>query len=279
MKPRHHALETWSDARAQTLEETLWWWVGRAILARHLEQAAGLRPLHRILEIGCGSGGDLATLARFAPVVGVDQSPILVRRARTRGIAAEVHEADFFELSARPDFDARFDLVCLFDVLEHIEDDAGFLRRIADRLGTGDLLLISVPAGPGLYGPHDRKLGHYRRYTRPDLTALLEASGFETITSSHFVFFAWPAVALARLLERLRSGRRQIAQGGGGAECGGEEPGEVSLGQVPRPLSTLLIISLRIEGWLSRFVGLPVGAWVLALARMRGCSSSDWSEA
>lgn len=76
----------------------------------------------------------------------------------------------------------RFPLVLALDVLEHVEDDAAFLRRLVARnLAAGGHLLLSVPAWPVLFSRHDELLGHVRRYTPRAGHALLEGAGLKVI--------------------------------------------------------------------------------------------------
>ena len=111
---RDHAWEFRTDSEAAEIDDTLWWTVGRrSMLANLLKLAAAQRTLKTIVEIGCGSGGDLALLSRYGKVTGVERSKQLAGRARNRGIAEEIIEVDFFDLSARE----PADLYCLFDVL------------------------------------------------------------------------------------------------------------------------------------------------------------------
>jgi SAM-dependent methyltransferase len=65
----------------------------------------------------------------------------------------------------------RFDAIIYIDVLEHIQDDAGELRRAADHLEGGGRLIVLSPAHPSLFSPFDAAIGHYRRYTRKTLLA------------------------------------------------------------------------------------------------------------
>jgi hypothetical protein len=62
--------------------------------------------------------------------------------------------------------DRRYDVVVSTDVVEHIEDDLGTVATLCEMLKPGGDLLLTVPAGPYLFGYHDEQLGHYRRYTR-----------------------------------------------------------------------------------------------------------------
>ena len=67
---------------------------------------------------------------------------------------------------------AEADLVTLLDVIEHIEDDHGFLAEIADAMRPGAQLVVTVPALPQLWSPWDEELGHHRRYTKQTLCAV-----------------------------------------------------------------------------------------------------------
>ncbi len=72
----------------------------------------------------------------------------------------------------------RFDAAIMVNVLEHIEDDLGLLKRLHRLLRPGGHLLIFVPALPWLYGSLDKVCGHVQRYSRPRLAAILKQSGF-----------------------------------------------------------------------------------------------------
>src|SRR5438046_2697903 len=113
------------DARHMAAEDCLWWIVGRkAILKTFLDLTVSTRPLQRIFEIGCGSGNGFDLLSKYGQVIACDASAVQVRRARARGIAAEVF---LTENCFQHTFSEPFQLTCLFDVLEHVEDDADFL--------------------------------------------------------------------------------------------------------------------------------------------------------
>ena len=77
-----------------------------------------------------------------------------------------------------------FDLILLLDVIEHVEDDAGFLSQIvAEQLAPNGLTLLTVPAWPALFSAHDRQLKHYRRYTPAAVRRLLKQCGLEPVVS------------------------------------------------------------------------------------------------
>ena len=122
-----------------------------------------------MLEVGCGQGAVGARIAARADYVGVEpdaQSCAVARSGSSPGAASVVHGTDADVEPGR-----TFDLVCAFEVLEHIEDDVGALRAWADPVGPGGHLLLSVPAGPERFGPMDELVGHFRRYDEEDLLA------------------------------------------------------------------------------------------------------------
>ncbi len=154
-----------------------------------------------VLEIGCGQGSLGARLARHYRYVGVepDQTSWAVAQRRiTATGAGEVRNVAFDALG-----EEQFDLVCAFEVLEHIEDDATTLKEWAVRLRPGGWLLLSVPAHQRRYAPADDLAGHFRRYDPEALAALLASCGFTDIGIRQYGF------PLGYLLE---AGRNQIAR-------------------------------------------------------------------
>jgi SAM-dependent methyltransferase len=108
-----------------------------------------------------------------------------------------------------------FDAVLLADVLEHVDDDRGFLSDLVARLRPGAVLLITVPANPWLYGPHDVALGHRRRYALDDLRRLWAGLAVEERFTSSFNTVLLPAIAASRLIQKSGTGRSDLEETGG----------------------------------------------------------------
>jgi SAM-dependent methyltransferase len=90
-----------------------------------------------------------------------------------------------------------FDCAVMLNVLEHIEDDQGVIEQVFQLLKPGGRFCVWVPAFQSLYGDFDRRIGHYRRYRRPQLVRAMEQCGFTVVHARYenFVgFFAWWAV-------------------------------------------------------------------------------------
>lgn len=248
---RDHATEFFDDAEAMRLEDTLWWYVGRTrILKNYLKRANQEASVPQILEIGCGSGGNFEVLSQYGEVTGVERSEILADRARSRCLAKTVIAGDVLDIQIQRDFE----LICLFDVLEHIENDDGFLNTLKYQIRPNHLLLLSVPACQWLYSQHDALLHHYRRYSKNSLINLLQSNGYTILKGNYHMFFLFPIVALFRLKEKvmLLLGSRQST---------------VEFGVVPKWLNRLLTMILKCEAALSEFIRFPFGVWLIVLAK------------
>jgi len=152
----------------------------------------------RVLDVGCGDGEILAPLSLRFRAVGIDRRVsdlLLARRRGARRLVAGEGGADL-------PFRSHFDLIGLFDVVEHVEDDAGFLRTAASLAVPGGFVLLTVPADPRLWGKFDQYAGHYRRYTRNALTALLREAGLEALRLLPLFRALWPLARIGAVLQR-----------------------------------------------------------------------------
>ena len=194
-------------------------------------------PPGRALEIGPGRGAVAARLvelgfhytgAEMADAVRTSTAALLARRTATARMIATVDDL-------APD--DRFDLVCAFEVIEHIEDDAAAMQAWADRLALGGTVVISTPADPERYAIFDEAVGHLRRYRTEELAELAQRAGLVDVHVQHY------GAGLGDLLERGRNailGRRLTAGGGAAAGTSQLERTEASnsIAQPPDALGT-----------------------------------------
>jgi SAM-dependent methyltransferase len=143
---------------------------------------AGARTL---LEIGAGLGSAGALLSRRFSYVGLEPDEASFRLARERIGDAGAVLNETAEAYEPPE---PFDVVCAFEVLEHLEDEGAALATWQRHLRPGGWLLLSVPAGRHRFGPTDVKAGHYRRYDRGDLAERLSASGLADVRIEAYGF-------------------------------------------------------------------------------------------
>lgn len=182
------------------LEDRHWWFLGRRRIVRSIIE--GIRPGQNleILDVGCGTGGNLPMLAEFGVVTGSEFDPEAAAIAAERGVAEIVRSG----LPAQMPFaDGQFQLVTLLDVLEHIEEDQASLETLVKLLQPGGHLVVTVPAFEFLWGQHDIEHHHRRRYRAAQLRLGLEASGLQVQWLSYYNSLLFPLVALVRLLRRV----------------------------------------------------------------------------
>jgi SAM-dependent methyltransferase len=189
---------------AARIENDHWWFSGRrqvlaAVLDRHLPPHAAPR---RILEVGCGNGGNLALLARFGRVFAIEKDDGARERAARRGIGTV--ERGWLP-GAIPFNGSSFDLIAALDVLEHLEDDAGALRVLRERLSEGGMLLATVPAFQWLWSEHDVLSHHARRYTCRRFTTLLLQAQLKVAYCGYFNSLLFPLAVANITLGRLVS--------------------------------------------------------------------------
>lgn len=170
----------------------------------------------RVLEIGCGIGTYLGfALALDKAIMGIELDAACLDLARQRYadagdvslVQGDINDADTMEKAKAFEPDSAY----CFNVLEHIEDDRQGLAHIAEILAPRIPIVIIVPAFPCLYGANDRLVGHYRRYTRADLSSKLMEAGFEIVDiyyMNSIGFFAW--FILNRVLKQEHQSGSQI---------------------------------------------------------------------
>lgn len=187
--------------RMGATEERHWWFVGRRrILADVIDRLIELPDTPRILEAGCGTGGNLGLLSRFGTVHAFEPDGEARRNAAGKG-DFDVRGGSL--PNAVPFAGEQFDLIAALDILEHVEDDRGSLVELRARLRPGGWMLITVPAFPFLWSRHDERHHHKRRYRRKELIEKLQDAGFELALVTYFNALLFPVIVLIRLAQRL----------------------------------------------------------------------------
>lgn len=181
-------------------ESKHFWFIGRReiikkILSKHIKK----RKDNKILEIGVGTGGNIQILSEYGEYFGIESSmvakEILKHKNKNKNI--------IYGFYPEKKYKEKFDIITLFDVLEHIEEDETALKSIYDNLSENGKLIITVPAFNFLWSNHDVIHHHKRRYNKKELKEKIEKAGFTISKISYFNFFLFPLVLITRLIKKV----------------------------------------------------------------------------
>ena len=175
-----------------------WWWRSReAFLIDRIASTFGAGDIGPILDVGCGDGLFFPKLRAFGTPEGIEIDPAALGG---RPPAPNIHLGPF-DQSFQPGKTYR--LVLMLDVIEHVPDDAGFLKRAVDLLAPGGRILITVPALQWLWTQHDELNHHQRRYTKKRFAAVARDAGMAIDDSRYFFLWTVPVKLMVRARERL----------------------------------------------------------------------------
>jgi SAM-dependent methyltransferase len=233
------------------LEGEHWWFRARRVILRDLLAQLKWPQRPRILEIGVGPGYNLLEVyPPDARLEGVEPDQGLARLAAKRSPAA-VFQAPIDQLPPEIQ-DGCYDCVTMFDVLEHIRDDAGALRIVHRKLRPGGRVVLSAPAYQWLWGQQDIVNQHCRRYTLRAIREKLQAANFSVERMTYFNMFLFPPIATIRLAARL-------------ARC--QPAAEGDFRYVPTSSNAALFCLFASERIFLRLLNFPFGVSVFATAR------------
>jgi len=183
-------------------------WRHRLVL-RAVKRARG--PLRCALEIGCGHGVARDMLERdlHIPVDGCDLNRAALEMAKPgRG---RLFVYDIFD--EEPSLIERYDAVFLLDVIEHIKDDAAFVRTALRHLRPGGLFVVNVPANMLLFSDYDKVAGHVRRYAPASLARLFAVCGVKAQAIQTWGMFMVPLLLVRKIVLRRAKQRDVIRTG------------------------------------------------------------------
>jgi len=228
-------------------ESKHWWFRARRQILDSLIRRYAYRgdPL-KILEAGCGTGGNLTMLSEFGEVHAFELDSDACKAARSKGFTVEEGALP----AAHPFTTETFDLIVLFDVLEHVREDQESLDALAKLLNPGGVFLMTVPAFPFLWSGHDVQHHHFRRYRRPLLRKQLQTAGMEARKISYFNFWLFPVIAMVRGFKKLVGSKHSDEEG------------------VPHKfINALLRLIFASERFLLSAVSFPFGVSLLAVCK------------
>jgi SAM-dependent methyltransferase len=179
------------------VEDQSFWFRHRNDCIRELVRNFPPRGKGPIFDVGGGNGFVAKGLLDAGwDVVLVEPGPAGARNSKKRGlpdvICATTQSAGFQS--------GTLPAIGVFDVVEHIEDDLGFLRHLNDLLVPGGMLYLTVPAFQALWSQEDVDAGHFRRYSLKQMEKKLIQAGYEVAYSTYIFQWLVVAVGLFRVL-------------------------------------------------------------------------------
>ena len=178
------------------LEDKNFWFKNRnKIITRLIKKY--FPTMNSFAEVGCGTGFVLHSVRKSFPdakITAIEIYANALEHARSRIPDARLIQADVHNFP----FKKEFDLVGMFDVLEHIDNDLSALKNLRHSLKPGGGILVTVPQHKWLWSASDTLACHRRRYTRNELDEKLRNAGFRPIKFFSFITFLLPVLALSR---------------------------------------------------------------------------------
>ncbi|HYP19805.1 MAG TPA: class I SAM-dependent methyltransferase [Chloroflexia bacterium] len=237
-------------------EDVHWWYRGlRGVMFAllRLDNAARRGRGRRMLDAGCGTGGNMAALERagFTQVLGFDYSSHGIYFCRQRGLDNLCQSS----LMSIPFRDNSLEVIISCDVIndEGLPDEMQALRELYRVLAPGGRLFLNLPAYDFLRGEHDKATSVARRYTTGSISKKLRAVGFKIERATYWNMFLFPVVLAVRLLSRVRKGHER-------------EQVRSDIKVPSAPVNAVLAGLLRVEQALLRRVRLPFGSSVAVVA-------------
>lgn len=239
--------------KARKIEHTHWWYAGTREICFDLMDRLifSKRPAgsSRILDVGCGTGGNLEWFKKYGEAGGIDCDEHSIRYCREKGLAARIGSMTDLARSGM-----RYDVVSFFDVLNQIpfSEQRGVLSQVSSILADGGCVVLREPAMEIFAGRHDHEVGIQKRYDRATMRDLLEASGLSVVYLSYINTILSLPICLTRKIGLLldKSPRSDVVETG-------------------PLLNSLFLFTLRLEKFLLRFLTFPFGVSLVAIARKR----------
>lgn len=184
------------------LERNHWWFTARIEILRSTIQNLNLanqdHPI-QILNAGVATGATSEMLSEFGNVTSLeydsDCCDFLEEKTNIKPIRGSLTDLPFE--------DGSFDLVCAFDVIEHIEDDTKACEEMARVMNNTGRYIVTVPAYEFLWSNHDVINHHFRRYTKTSLLETLDSGYLHNKHSTYFNTLLFLPIAVFRLIQRV----------------------------------------------------------------------------
>ena len=183
------------------VENVHWWFRARRVIVHSLISKLGFPKEVSVLEVGCGTGGNLKLLSEFGKVKAFEIETSAMENAAKLGFADVRHG---YLPGSNPFKEEKFDLIVAMDVLEHIEDDKASMRDIEAALKPGGYFVATVPALKSMWSLRDEHHHHFRRYEKAELFKLLQEANLEVSDIGFYNSILFPLAFIVRKLSNYK---------------------------------------------------------------------------
>jgi len=230
------------------LQEEHWWFVARRdVIKSFINMQMPQDSTGKVLEIGCGVGGNVGLLSQSGQYRGIDMHKPAIDYCSEKYPQFEFQCARVEDIPQ--EFNSnKFDSIYILDVLEHIDDQVAILKSAQNYLTPSGKILVTVPAFEFVWSPHDDFVHHVRRYTKAGLKKVLEDSGYRVERISYFNSILFPLALIQRLGMRLLN--RKLS---------------THLSTPPTIVNWLFKVIFEQEAWILKRTNLPVGLSIIAV--------------
>jgi SAM-dependent methyltransferase len=202
-------------------------------------------------EIGCGTGYVLSGIQREFSSIRLFGSDIFINGMSFAKL--RLTSVSLFQMDARQiPFEMEFDVIGVFDVLEHIDEDDVVLQQMFQATKLGGGVIITVPQHRFLWGIVDEYSFHRRRYTRKGLIKKVKDAGFQIIRVNSFVSFLLPLMLFSRMKRQISSDRFDLLA-------------ELKIGRITNAVLENILTVERL--FIQRGFSFPVGGSLIIIAK------------
>lgn len=236
------------------LEREHWWFTARlSILENKVKQLLQNKSEAKILNIGIATGATSIMLEKYGQVTSLEYDKDCCDFVRDK-CGLEAINGSMTEL---PFEDGAYDLVCAFDVVEHIEDDHTAIREMKRVMSADGYYFLTVPAFMFLWSEHDEINHHFRRYTRSNFKDLLNSQQLKHKYTTYFNSILFAPIAVVRLLQNIFSKKQKVT-----AEKKSDFEGMNSSGVINSILKGIFLLEKPL---ITSGISLPFGISVMAI--------------